>query len=138
MSLIAAEYMCPEHGRFEVLVEREANGDAPDGTPCPVDDDCWDCGGQPSAPGRAESGCKTCNMLCHAPCGRASPWTISAPFGKVKAWEVRRGKWEKPERKTFLDTRKLGEGQDMEEFRADRRKIWDDQRKAEVMRMKRE
>ncbi len=39
-----------------------------------------------------------------------------------------RAKREKPERKTFLDTRKLGEGQDVEEFQAERRKLWRDVR----------
>jgi hypothetical protein len=50
----------------------------------------------------------------------------------VKRWEVVRGKYEKPERKTYLDTRDLGEGQDPEEFRAKRAKIWDEQRHKEL------
>lgn len=122
MSLIIAEYICPEHGRFEALVEREPNGDAPDVAPCPghlrrySDDEIVD----------------------SEPCALVAPYTISAPFGKVKAWEVVRGGWQKPERKTFLDTRKLGEGQSMEEFRADRKAVWETKRKEEVMRMKRE
>ena len=46
--------------------------------------------------------------------------------------EVVRGKYEKPERPTYLDTRKLGEGQDIEEFRAERARIWDEKRRADV------
>jgi hypothetical protein len=47
-------------------------------------------------------------------------------------FEVVRGKYEKPERKTWLDTRKLGEGQDIEEFRDERKKIRDEQRWREI------
>lgn len=65
-------------------------------------------------------------------CGTAAEWRISAPFGKVKPWEVVRGGWEKPERPTYLDTRKLGEGQELDEFREDRRKIRDEQRHREL------
>lgn len=125
-------YTCPTHGEFDAEVERDADGNAPDVIECGIPDDCWDCGGQPSAPGRLESGCKTCKMTCHAPCPLDATWTPSPIACRVRRFEVARGKYEKPERKTYLDTRNLGEGQDIEEFRAERRKIWRDHRMNEA------
>ncbi len=62
-------------------------------------------------------------------CSAAARWTPSALVGcRVRRVEVTRGRWEKPERKTFLDTRKLGEGQSPEEFSAERKKMWRDVR----------
>jgi hypothetical protein len=48
-----------------------------------------------------------------------------------------RGRWEPPERKTFLDTRNLAEGQDIDDFRADRAAVWERQRQEDVMKVKR-
>lgn len=124
---IVCVYTCPEHGEFDAEVHRDENGSAPDLTVCPAEDDCWDCGGQPSAPG-GQGPCATCNGSSTAPCGLDATWTPSPVLGRVRRVEVTRGKWEKPERKTFLDTRKLGEGQDVDEFRAERRKMWRDVR----------
>jgi hypothetical protein len=70
-------------------------------------------------------------VLCTNCDGRAT-WTPTAVLGKVKRVEVQRGKWQKPERKTFYDTRNLGEGQDPAEWRAERRKIRDEQRQREI------
>jgi hypothetical protein len=65
-------------------------------------------------------------------CSGAAEHRISAIVGRVRRVEVTRGKWEKPERKTYLDTRKLGEGQDVEEFQAERKKIWNERRHKRV------
>lgn len=65
-------------------------------------------------------------------CEGPATWTPSAIIGRVRRVEVVRGKYEKPERKTWLDTRNLGEGQDLDDFREDRRKIRDEQREREV------
>lgn len=66
-------------------------------------------------------------------CGQAATWTPpSTLHGKVKRWEVQRGKWEKPERPTYYDTRELGEGMDPAEWRAKRQAKWDESRKADV------
>lgn len=96
---IAAEYLCPVHGRFAVTVDRDANGDAPSLEACPED------------------------------CGAASPYAVSAPRVGVRRVEAVKGGWEKPARKTFLDTRNLGEGQDIDEWREDRARIRDQQRR---------
>lgn len=65
-------------------------------------------------------------------CGKQARWDPSPIAGHVRRVEVVRGKWERPERRTFLDTRKLGEGQDIEEFRSERRKIWNEERHRRV------
>lgn len=99
---VTAVYTCEEHGEFDAEVRREENGDAPDSIPCDV---------------------------CSAP----STWTPSASVAcRVRRVEVVRGGWEKPERKTYLDTRKLGEGQSVNEFNAERKKIWNEQRHKRV------
>ncbi len=33
---MVAEYLCPVHGRFELTVDRDANGDPPDEATCPA------------------------------------------------------------------------------------------------------
>lgn len=70
-------------------------------------------------------------------CGTLAHWTPSPIACRVPRFEVSRGKWEKPERPTYLDTRELGEGQSMDEFRAKRKAVWEEKRKADVMAIKR-
>lgn len=126
---IVAVYTCAVHGEFDAEVERDENGEAPDSITCSVFDpnaDCIGCGGQPSAPGAPD--CLLCDGACVSPCSREATWTPSPVGCRVRRVEVTRGKYEKPERKTYLDTRKLGEGQPIEEFQAERRKIWRDVR----------
>jgi hypothetical protein len=108
---VVALYTCPEHGVFECEVLREPNGDAPEQIACDIEPDT----DEPS--------------LCPLP----ATWTPSATIGcRVRRVEVVRGKYEKPERKTYLDTRKLGEGQDVEEFQSERQKMWTEQRRRRV------
>lgn len=118
--LKASEYLCEVHGRFELDVET-VDGDAPDTIPCPFEllDDHF-CGDPPAL------------------CGKPAIWVVSSPLGRVKRFEVVRGKWEKPERPTYYDTRELGEGMDLHEWREKRRRAWDEKRKADVMRMARD
>lgn len=130
---IVCIYTCPVHGEFDAEVKRDEQGSSPDLVACPVVDDCWDCGGQPSAPGRPLGACITCDNTCTAPCALDSTWTPSSAVScRVRRVEVTRGKWEKPERHTFLDTRKLGEGQDPEEFQAERKRMWTEERRKKV------
>lgn len=104
---IAAEYMCPVHGRFAVTIPRDENGDAPGEVFCKL------------------PAIGTSTLVC---LGR-SPYVISAPRVGVRRVEAVRGGWEKPARKTFLDTRDLGEGQDIDEWRAGREAIRDEERR---------
>lgn len=100
MSLLVAEYLCTEHGRFDMMLERTANGYAPD-----------------------HAHCKTCGLL--------SEWTISAPLGRVRLAETTRGKVEAAPTPYHLDTRELGEGMPLKEWKAKRRKVWRDHRIAQ-------
>jgi hypothetical protein len=62
---IAAEYVCPVHGRFTQIVDRDANGDPPESTDC-----------------RVEVG----PTGFEYPCDKVSGWVISAPLGAVRRW----------------------------------------------------
>lgn len=117
---IVAVYTCPEHGEFDAIVQRDQNGEAPDTIACPVVVDELILGVLPREPEDF--------LLCEEP----ATWTPSPVACRVRRVEVSRGKWEKPERKTYLDTRKLGEGQDVEDFQAERKKIWTERRRQEV------
>lgn len=131
--LIVACYTCPEHGLFECEVQRDEKGEAPDYVECPVAVG-WDgiADRPPGTFGPSDPGAPGM-PLQEVYCEQPSTWTPSADIAcRVRRVEVVRGKYEKPERKTYLDTRKLGEGQDPEEFRAEREKIWDERRREQI------
>ena len=112
-----ADYECPAHGRFEREVERDANGDPPATVECGHPrDTIW---------GRVY-------------CTNIAEYCISAPLVRVRKVEAVRGKWERPERPTFTDTRNLGEGQSLADWKADRAKVWEEKRKQDVIRFARE
>jgi hypothetical protein len=115
VSLISAEYRCCSHGVFGVVVERDANGDPPE---------CWPC---PELILGADESDLDDDVCCDYP----SPWTISAPMGRVRTAEVVRGGVDRPDSPFYLDTRKLGEGQPYEEFRAERDKLYAERRHKE-------
>lgn len=109
-----AEYECPVHGRFEATVQRDEAGDPPVDVVCPdINDD---------------------GVIC----SQVSPWRISAPRVRVRVIEVVRGGYQKPERETWTNTENLGEGQSLEDWRADRAKVWERDRESEVMALKKE
>jgi hypothetical protein len=112
---VVACYTCPRDGEFDAEVDRDANGEAPDVIPCPLFEPACDEG-----------------LRCGAP----SRWTPTPIPGRIRRIEVSRGKWEKPERSTYLDTRELGEGQSMEEFQKKRKAVWEEKRKRDVMDIK--
>lgn len=119
-----ADYYCEDHGRFELDVERTAEGDAPDVMPCPA----------------------VVSLVKHndghgwheTACGKPSVWCISAPMAKVRPFEAIKGGWQKPEHKTWTDTRALGEGQALYDWKEDRAKVWEEKRKADVMKFAKE
>jgi hypothetical protein len=106
--LVVAEYLCPEHGRFEAMVQRDENGDPPAEQPCPfiiAERERWD-------EGRHEDE----DTLCEDP----SPWTISAPKQKVltvKPTAAVRGGDMKERPPWMLDTRPLAEGMKYSEWK---------------------
>ncbi len=71
-------------------------------------------------------------------CEGPATWCISAPMARVNQIEAVKGKWTKPERPTYTDTRNLGEGQPLYDWKEDRAKVWEDRRKADVMKFAKE
>ncbi len=60
-------------------------------------------------------------------CGAASIWTISgAPGLRFQRGAVRQGKAEPPPHQYACDTRDLGEGMPLDEWKAKRAKMWND------------
>ncbi len=57
-------------------------------------------------------------------CGAASPWLPSPIVGRVKLGEVSRGKSDKAPTPYHLDMTELGEGMPLKEWKAKRRKFW--------------
>jgi hypothetical protein len=114
---IIAVYTCPEHGEFDAEVQRDENGEAPDVIECTFDhfDDCDE----------PRSGC-----------GLPATWTPSPVAARVRRIEAVKGKWEKPERPTFLDTRELAEGMDPDDFQEKRAQVWERKRQEDVMKVK--
>lgn len=117
---IVAVYTCPEHGEFDAEVERDENGEAPDIEPCPF---------SVYQPGDC---CEDHRSLCGLP----ATWTPSPVAARVRRIEAVKGKWEKPERSTYLDTRELGEGMDPDDFAEKRKAIWERRRQEDVMAVK--
>lgn len=95
------EYLCPVHGRFEMLLV-----DAPDEERCPFVE--YECPHDPDV-------CRDCGD-----CDLLSPHVISAPKPKnlsiVPTAVVRGGDTER--RPNQLDTRSLGDGGSMKDWRA--------------------
>lgn len=71
-------------------------------------------------------------ILCPDGCGSIAHWVISAPFVGPERASVVRGPVEKPAYRGYLDTRALGEGQSMREFKADRVQRQHERRKREA------
>lgn len=120
--LLMAEYMCPKHGRFELLVERDAKGDPPASVGCRVFDEADEYI-------VTDEDDPDFNV-----CGRASPWTISC--GAVHTQFVITASHGKPDPKPHpraMDTRMLAEGR-RSEFRKQRRKIREEERHARLKR----
>ena len=140
-SPVVATYTCPSHGEFDVEVLRDENGEAPDVVRCSLnlDDDpytdCPECHGQP--PPRGQERCGYCKGTSCNECHRLATWTPTPTACRVRRVEAVKGKWEKPERPTYLDTRELAEGMDPDDFAAKRAAIWERKRQEDVMKIKR-
>lgn len=61
-------------------------------------------------------------------CGKPGQWVISMPKSVSVAASVVRGPVARPESKMFLDTRELGEGMPMSEWKEKRRKLYQERR----------
>lgn len=116
---MVAEYLCQVHGRFAIEVARDELGDPPGEMPC-------------ATVMEFHIACRQ-HERAHRPCGFPSPHVISAPRGtRVRKVEVQRGGYQKPERETWTDTTNLGEGQDLDDWIADRDKVWERDRQREI------
>jgi len=125
-ALIAAEYECPVHGRFAVDVPRGEDGDPPDTAACPVGVKWY---AVPEQDGGGLQGYRC----------PAAPFVISAPARvKVRAVEAHRGGYQKAEVPTWTDTTNLGEGQDLDDWKADRAKVWERENERQAMELARE
>jgi hypothetical protein len=102
---IAAEFECPDHGRFELTAPRDQ---LPDSAPCPR----W-------KPSTADPAVPVVR------CGAVSPWCFPSPgAARVKLGEVVQGKvMEYPPEHVCLDTRPLADGMPLGEWRAKQENI---------------
>ncbi len=97
-SLIARDYMCPEHGPFDALAAR----DSEDEQPCP--------------------------------CGMPSPRIDSAPAVHTQfVVSGSQGKSDAKPHHMSMDTRPLAEGMPLGEWKAQRKQLWEQERKRKVM-----
>lgn len=113
MSLIVLEFLCPKHGRFELIVERSA---APDEAPCPApDEDLYDW----------RQGGPLCDV--------ASPWVVSAPKIKVKyATAATMAKSDPAPSPLYMNTEPLADGMPQWEFDEKRARVWDNWRDEKI------
>lgn len=117
--LVLSEYLCPLHGRFEALVERDAKGDPPAEMPCPMMVECYD--------GVIRSLVAYCDLV--------SPWTISAPAVHTQfVITASKGKNAPKPHPKAMDQRLLAEGR-KNDFRKQRKKIKEEERHARVKRL---
>jgi hypothetical protein len=117
-----AEYRCRLHGVFELLVDRDANGDPPSSQRCPV---------AVRISGLSHGG--TGEDHGHdGRCGLPSPWTISAPAVHTQfVITASHGRNDPKPHAKSMDTRMLAEGR-KNEFRKQRKKIREDDRHKRV------
>lgn len=72
-----------------------------------------------------------CDAMPCPECGERAPWSPSPVHGRVRLGEVVRGKVAKPDSPMFLDTRSLGEGEPLREWKARRAKLYAERRHRE-------
>ncbi len=103
-----ADYECPVHGRFEALVERDANGNPPD-----------------------EAKCMTWLTVTRF-CGEWAPWRVSMPAVHTQfVVSATQGKSAAKPHAEALDTRKLAEGR-KKEWRLERKRLKEERRHKRV------
>jgi hypothetical protein len=106
---VVAEYECPVHGPFTVTTPRDENRDPP------ATHVCGDVQEWPDGEGA--------NV-----CLRMAEWRPSPPMGRVKLASASQGKVAEKPHHLSLDTRELGEGMPLKEWKAKRQKLWHEQR----------
>lgn len=61
-------------------------------------------------------------------CGQPSPWVFPAPMGRMALGNVVRGKSDGPRHHRDLTTAALADGMPLSEWKANRRKMWANER----------
>lgn len=127
---ILSEFRCPLHGVFEAVVDSGAEF-----APCPASVALRIF--RAAAPeGIGSDGPVGPVQPREGTCLKLSPWSPSkVPAMRMRRVEATRGRDDKPEHRGWLDTSHLEEGQDPEEFAADREKVHEELRKEEVMNL---
>jgi hypothetical protein len=120
------DYECPVHGRYTATVQRDEKGDPPETTKCPAYE------------GTTPPTVITPGWVGVFRCDRDSELRICAPLTRVNPIEAVKGKSQKPERKTWTDTRNIAEGQPVYEWKEERAKVWEEKRKQDVYNFARE
>lgn len=113
--MILADFCCPVHGPFEARADADAET-----APCTHAPVSYSTG-----PATGEEGPR---QYFTDTCGIESPWLPSPVAGSVKLGEVSRGKSDAKPGPMALDYRELAEGMPMSEFKAKRKKLWDEWR----------
>ena len=125
---IAQEFLCPVHGHFTAIVDSGT-----DEVPC-----CHPRGFTSSRPLTEYEKWTATNLLGLEACGLPSPWSPSrAPAMRMRRVEAVKGRDETPEHPDWNFTRNLEEGQDFEDWQADRDAAAEERRKQLVMEMAR-
>lgn len=120
--MILSDFICPIHGRFEVLADRDAES-----APCPVPYECDKCSATPDRHGDYEHGPRCDGTAPRLLCGLASPWAPTAPAVHTAfVVTATRGKSDPPPSALATNTRPLMEGQRYSEWRKERKKLWRD------------
>lgn len=128
-----ADYECPDHGRFEALVERDLNGDPPAFKRCPAIVTVS------GASGTYGGGLVLMSVIVDGPvssfpasCACRSPWRVSMPAIHTQfVVSATQGKAAPKPNPGAMDTRPLAEGR-KNEYRAAREKLREERRHARV------
>ncbi|HEY4056667.1 MAG TPA: hypothetical protein VGM39_08660 [Kofleriaceae bacterium] len=101
--ITTSDYECAEHGRFDLVVERDDAGDIPELAPCDI---------------------------CEAPSERRFG---APPVHTQFVVSATQGKSDPRPHPNAMNTMALGEGQSQNEWRKERKKVWEAERKKRVM-----
>lgn len=112
-STITADYECPAHGRFQLTIERDENGDPPEWVHCTWRNTNYEDVLPPPA------------IHCYLACQHV----MSAPGAVgVKQGEMVRGRsGERPSEKHVMDTSLLADGMPLDEWKARRAAVHRDE-----------
>jgi hypothetical protein len=119
---IAAEFICPDHGRFEAVVARDENGDPPTAAPCE------------HVTGMVQHRNASDDTFYPVKCGKPAAFAISAPRVKTlwKPTAVVKGKADERPSPLHMDHSAVADGKmTMGEWREQRANTWRDWRIAE-------